>query len=126
MLKFNNFPPQAAGDVQLSTEGKRALKSYIEEGNLALRSSRSDRRRDAEIELSNRLYYVGQALGHVIISSLEAPSKELALQLLKPLSDDYRDNVVIDPTEHSSFISGLGVGVEDALHWIERETEVRR
>lgn len=125
MIEFVNFPPQNPGDIRLSAEAKRALKAHIAQGESEIANcSQLDPTRNLEIELSNSLWHMGQAVGHVILTAMESPDRDAAIELITPLGDDYRENVVGHPQAHNAFPGGILKGVDIAINCTQLETGV--
>jgi hypothetical protein len=127
VIEFVHFPPKEAGDIKLTSLSKRAIKSRIKdcESKVAVYSSHSQQKLEKR-QLSNTLYGMGRAVGHVIFNAMDPPSPELANELLKPIEDDYRENVIIDPGEHTSLIRGAHFGIEEAFKFLELESGARQ
>ncbi len=97
MLKFNNFPPQKPGDVELGSSAIRYLNEVADDKNLSLELRRA------------KLEGIGEAVGRTVAASVEMPNRKAVLNLTIPISETVGD--LTSPASYTPFQTGLLHGV---------------
>jgi hypothetical protein len=85
MIKFNNYPPEQAGDVELTPSALAKLKSI----GRALGSPHIDTH--SQEVLRNTVFAYGESIGRTVVASLEVPRKRTADSIMEPLHDELGD-----------------------------------
>lgn len=102
MIKFNNYPPQKAGDIELTPGALRVISQVGAE-------ARGERLRRGN---ANILHAYGQSVMHCVLSAVDGDS-ELAFRIINPVVEQV-DEVV--SAQSIQFQAGLIYAKDIALN----------
>jgi hypothetical protein len=97
MIRFNNFPPERPEDVEL-TEA-----SLVE-----LRTVSGHNSRDLMVAY-------GSSIAHTIVSSMTNPTREAALEMVRPLSLQATQVLMPEANDKYDLATGMAQGIDREL-----------
>lgn len=101
MIKFNNFPPEKAGDVEFTPAALHQLTQYgsMLPGNENARTNRA------------MIHAFGQSVGHTLVHAIEGSTDQKVYEVAQPLFDEAKANMTASSHE---FTAGVLYAVDIA------------
>jgi hypothetical protein len=109
MLKFNNYPPERVGDVELTKKGRL----HLQEKNSRMQYLQDEGMTEEYEHLGSTIHDYGRAIGHTLVAAVGTKT-DAVNQLGLSIIFDYELSVAEKSREiiRSYFAIGLARGIE--------------